>query len=202
LCPRPETEELVMRVVESVEKPDRILDIGCGTGCIGIALADLLPSSQVIALDIEPIAIATAEENAEAILGTDWKERYRATLTSAEDYELSEDADPFDVIVSNPPYIPAADMKTLDANVVQFESEAALCGGHDGLDVIRIIVRKLPSWCRTGAICWMEVDPSHPSLLQTWLENEGNELGVEFESHHKDIFGLDRFVKLRIVRGR
>jgi release factor glutamine methyltransferase len=220
LCPRPETEELVQLVVEYIKKlPQsqtdtdtskenkaslRILDVGCGTGCIGIALADLLPTSLVTALDIENIAVETARENAALVL-KEQVSRYQALYQSATDFTLDsndDDTRPFDIVVSNPPYIPASDMETLDPTVLEYESATALCGGTDGLDVIRTIVQQLPLWCRTGASCWMEVDPSHPKLIQRWLDEEGEAIGVVFENSYKDLFGLDRFVKLQVIRGR
>jgi release factor glutamine methyltransferase len=69
----------------------------------------------------------------------------------------------FDIVVSNPPYIPAKDMDMLSKDVVGYESDRALCGGEDGLDIIRHIVHRLPEW--TNGNCWLEVDDSHPSLI-------------------------------------
>jgi methylase of polypeptide subunit release factors len=90
--------------------------------------------------------------------------------------------------------------------VVNYESATALFGGHDGLDIIRTIVRRLPEWCVAGAICWMEVDPTHPALLRQWLEessaDEGATLGVEYVTDCQDLSGRDRFVKLRVVETR
>lgn len=222
LCPRPETEELVsMIVAETTESPVHILDVGCGTGVIGISLAEILPDATVEAIDIEPIAIETSMENAQRVLkdqtgGIDkYPDCFKATLVSANDF-IPEF--PFDVVVSNPPYIPKRDMDGLSDDVARHESERALCGGDDGMDVIRTILQRLPGWCNIDAVCWMEVDPSHPKLIEEFLssleENDGwNEIGgtdddgrnlmfsgrkVRFESSHKDMFGKDRFVKLRV----
>lgn len=95
---------------------------------------------------------------------------YKATLCSANDYTPDH---PFDVVVSNPPYIPRGDMDTLTDDVTKFESDEALCGGTDGLDVIRTIIEKLPHWCNSEAVCWMEVDPSHPKMIEELLSLEG-----------------------------
>jgi len=211
LCPRPETEELVMKIVEetTTESPIRILDVGCGTGVIGISLAKLLPDATVEAIDIEPIAIETSMENAQRVLLKDQTmsgginnnynpDRYKATLTSADDYNKPDH--PFDIVVSNPPYIPRKDMTDLTDDVSQYESDRALCGGNDGMDVIRTIIQKLPQWCNSDAVCWMEVDPSHPKMIQGLLEDKNeNFLGVRFELSQKDIFGFDRFIKLRVL---
>ena len=134
LCPRPETEELVSIILDETTPNDhlRILDIGCGTGCIGIALADKLPNAHVDAIDIEPIAIETARQNARRILQHEQQHRYRATLAPAAEYDVHEGEQKYDIIVSNPPYIPSKEVATLDIVVKNFESPDALDGGHDG----------------------------------------------------------------------
>jgi release factor glutamine methyltransferase len=224
LCPRPETEELVGLVLQDMKKLDRqaqvttpstvgrrrVLDIGCGTGCIGIALAAAESDDSdsglwhVTAIDVEPVAVKVAAENAALILGPSWQDRYSVALESAADFRVDGDDHRFHVVVSNPPYIPATDKDSLTADVVNYESATALFGGHDGMDVIRTIVRKLPEWCFTGAICWMEVDPTHPALLRQWLgsSDEGATLGVEYVTDCQDLSGRDRFVKLRVVETR
>jgi release factor glutamine methyltransferase len=79
----------------------------------------------------------------------------------------------FDIVVSNPPYIPAIDMESLTMDVLKYESHEALCGGNDGLDIIRVIVQRLPEWMKGAKsrqkYCWLEVDDSHPRLLEKWL---------------------------------
>ena len=251
LCPRPETEELVQMVLRDVlgsktpqsppshtstslnESPHtknrmRILDIGCGTGCIGIALADQVPGSMVTAIDIEPIAIVTAQRNAQRILGDDWSQRYEAHLVACQDYHLIRPNDSnkpqqqqslkYHLVVSNPPYIPAADMLHLDRTVVEYESSTALWGGgDDGMDVIRTIVQRLPEWCHPGSYCWLEVDPTHPPIIREWLSKKeqqsqdvlnpkplpssGPSIGVKFVGSRHDMFGRERFVLLRTVDG-
>jgi release factor glutamine methyltransferase len=198
LCPRPETEELVQLVLQdlpslSITQPVRILDVGCGTGCIGIALAH--QGAQVTAIDIEPVAVETSWENAQAVL--DHPERcYRVLLCAAENFTVPEQM-LFDFVVSNPPYIPVRDLAGLEPQVLEYESSTALSDGwsEDGMDVIRTIVNQLPSLVHPDGICWMEVDPSHPQLLQEWLSDNDK---VDFVSSHKDMFGRDRFVKLQV----
>ena len=234
LCPRPETEELVLLVADEIStllatrnnninnnKHDiiRVLDVGCGTGVIGIALCHRFPQVHVTAIDVEPIAIQTSMENAHCILSSQDHHRYCALLSSAAALDALEH--PFDIVVSNPPYIPTADMEGLEATVKNFESHVALDGGPDGLQVVREIVSQLPLWCHSHGVgdsvvgcpgssssssssCWMEVDPSHPLILQKWLEgnatinNNHHNNHVSFVSGHSDMFGLPRFVKLQI----
>ena len=192
LCPRPETEELVELVMREELSCRRVLDVGCGTGCIGISLAAAKGCS-VVALDVDPVAVQVSRENADRILED--PSLYEVLLMSAADYATSE---PFDVVVSNPPYIPEADMASLDETVAGYESEGALYGGVDGLDVVRTIVAQLPAWTKSGAVCWMEVDPTHPAMIRDWLEAASHP-EVEFVESRKDMFGRDRFVKLRVL---
>ena len=226
LCPRPETEELVDHTALEVErllalrkdksKAVRILDVGAGTGAIGIALAKRFSNNvDVTAIDIDETAVALSNENAMDILSPlGNSDQYRANLSGASDFtnkQLDKGSDKhvfnFDVVVSNPPYIPRADMSTLSADVIDYESDQALCGGEDGLDVVRDIVERLPEWCsEDGCVCWMEVDTSHPIMVGEWLGNEGSDSGVgarkvEFVEGAKDLCGRDRFVKLRISSG-
>ena len=240
LCPRPETEELVELVLKDVrrlieeKRTDsmkertrvRILDVGAGTGAIGIALAKQYPNDvQVVALDLLQDAIELSNQNADMFLSPfanhDTKKcdenslsaLYQAILCSAENFT---NVDPngqmqhynmeFDVVVSNPPYIPSNDMNSLSSDVLEYESHAALCGGPDGLDVIRTIIKRLPEWMKGGKseqkYCWMEVDHTHPLLLANWLapgSEESIKFQVEYCESQKDFCGRDRFVKLRVL---
>ena len=139
LCPRPETEELVELMRKNIQKQQKllnneirghsscsILEIGCGTGIIGIALADKVKASKVTAIDIEPVAVATSLENAKRVLGTDFGQQHSAMECNAQGFS-SQDRKHFDVVVSNPPYIPKADMKDLSRDVIEYESDQALC---------------------------------------------------------------------------
>ena len=209
----------------------RVLDVGCGTGAIGIAIARMYPGRvRVVALDVSPEAVELSNENAALFLpggtrtgGDDLGSSYQAILCSARDFtnggtrsdsksivgERRWEMD-FDIVVSNPPYIPTGDMPGLSRDVSGFESHGALCGGDDGLDVIRDIVLRLPEWLSPTAVaaddrtrmrrhCWMEVDDSHPAKLGRWLAPGSEESilrGVEYSDGRKDFCGRDRFVKL------
>ena len=225
LCPRPETEELVDYAALEVERllairkdsntAVRILDVGAGTGAIGLALAKRFgPSVDVTAIDIDETAVALSNENAQDILAPlGIAGKYRALLCGASDFtrgSVEHDFN-FDVVVSNPPYIPRADMATLSSDVLEYESDHALCGGEDGLDVVRDIVERLGEWSSDdGCVCWMEVDTSHPIMVGEWLGKEdrssesepsipfsGGTKKVQFVQGAKDLCGRDRFVKLR-----
>jgi len=253
LCPRPETEELVELVLADIDQlikkrqlldannednnRIRILDVGSGTGAVGIAIAHRYPKQvQVVALDLLPEAVALSNENADKFLSSlvgdsintkDVGSLYQAIACSAEEFtnnaesiDTTNSLQPkyemnFDIVVSNPPYIPKQDMQDLSTDVVEYESHDALCGGDDGLNVVRDIVNRLPEWTSSPSIntndqqekgetryCWMEVDDSHPSIMEQWLapgSKESIRLGVEYCSGYKDFCGRDRFVKLKVV---
>uniref|UniRef100_A0A0G4FSW8 Peptide chain release factor N(5)-glutamine methyltransferase n=1 Tax=Chromera velia CCMP2878 TaxID=1169474 RepID=A0A0G4FSW8_9ALVE len=232
LIPRPETEELVelflarckVAIAELREGGSRrrlrILDIGAGTGAIGLALAQSLGDScHVDAIDISPEAVALAKENAKACLGPSrvkLKEEfpsregglngeeevfessdggtYRVGLASVllfpQALSRSEEAElpwgNYDLIVSNPPYIPSADLDGLHEQVTDFEDLLALDGGTEGLRVIWEILAVSPlvlSSSSSGGCreVWMEVDASHPEALQAVLGGNSDGGGGEMK---------------------
>ena len=119
LIPRPETEELVYRIAETAKRGTRILDIGTGSGAIAISLAKLVKEAKVVAIDISQEALAIARKNAEQ-LGADVEFVEADALGDLS--RLGE----FDIIVSNPPYIPQSDIVDMRKNVVDFEPHTAL----------------------------------------------------------------------------
>ena len=123
LIPRPETEELVQMIVQKFEnKPVKIWDIGTGSGCIAVSLAKMLPNAKVFATDISEKALAVARCNAERNgVGVTF-----ACHDMADDEHLPFGNTQFDLIVSNPPYIPASDSATMHPNVVDYEPGTAL----------------------------------------------------------------------------
>lgn len=144
LIPRPETEELVQWVLEDfkTESTLSILDVGTGTGCIAISLALALSQAQVTALDLSPEALSLACTNAER-LGAQVQFRQGDFLKI--ESLFSEKS--FDVIVSNPPYIPQQESKTLHRNVREHEPHMALfVPDEDAL----VFYRKLAQWGREG----------------------------------------------------
>ena len=141
LIPRPETETLVDVVLDhckAAERPDaRLLDVGTGSGCIAVTLLTQLPEASAVASDISEAAIEIARGNAQRHDVLD-----RTTLACAPGLDLPSGAIPengFDVIVSNPPYIAAEEMATLDETVRAYEPHEALTDGGDGLSVYRAI---------------------------------------------------------------
>jgi release factor glutamine methyltransferase len=137
LIPRPETELVVDEALEAlsaVESP-RIADVGTGSGCLAVVLARELPRGRVVATDVSPLALDVARKNA-ARHGV--SDRVRFVLTPY----LEGLTDTFDVIVSNPPYLPSADREGLAPEVRDHEPAVALDGGVEGLDSIRELMQR------------------------------------------------------------
>ncbi len=155
LTPRPETERLVetaLAFADGCETP-RILDLGTGSGCIALALAHGCPGARVFATDISRPALAAAREN---IRRHDLTERVQ--LAAGADLDVF--APPrarFDLIVSNPPYIPSKDIQTLAPEVRDYEPRVALDGGEDGLAVYRRIVPTAAACLRPGGGLILEI---------------------------------------------
>ena len=153
LVPRPETELLVESVAKAaagVGAPS-LLDLGTGSGAIIVSLLELLPEAVGTAVDISAAALAVAGENAEAIGVSS-----RLTLVESDLFAGLPAGQAFDIIVSNPPYIPAADIAGLAADV-QREPRGALDGGSDGLDFYRRIAAGCGTWLKPDGLLAFEV---------------------------------------------
>lgn len=160
LIPRPDTETLVENVLQyfrhqpAVESP-RVLDLGTGSGCIAAAIAHHHKRVTVTATEISPPAAAVARRNFERLGLCD-----RISLAVGDLFEpLTRMADllPFDVIVSNPPYIPSGQIPALDKSVKDFEPIQALDGGPDGLSFHRQILVAAPARLVPGGRIFLEI---------------------------------------------
>lgn len=156
LIPRPETETLVEWAVHLIEPAapgtaPGVLDLGTGSGCIALAVARERPDVRVIATDRSPGALAVARDNAarNAISNVD----FRAGCWFE---ALRRDDGPFDLVVSNPPYVAEHDPHLA---ALGFEPRGALVAGADGLDDLRVIVGQAPRWLRSGG--WLLVEHGH-----------------------------------------
>ena len=151
LIPRPETEELVYRIAEMAKRGARILDIGTGSGAIAISLARLVKEADVVAVDISAEALQIARKNGER-LGA--KVEFVEADALGDLSHLGE----FDVIVSNPPYIPQSDIVDMHKNVVDFEPHTALFVPDD--DILRFYVATAENarkMLREGGSIWFEI---------------------------------------------
>lgn len=152
LIPRPETEILVEAAIAAAawRSAPRLLEIGVGSGCISISLLKNLPTASAAATDISVDALAIARRNAElhGLSG-------RVELIQGDVYAGMTDK--FDLIVSNPPYIPSSDEAQLGPEVRDHEPHPALFGGADGLDVVRRIVNGAPSRLVANGDVFLEI---------------------------------------------
>lgn len=123
LIPRPETEELVDWVRSSVKNPTEILDLCTGSGCIALALKSMFPTANVSAIDLSKDALDLARENARNLALT--LQFYQQDVLKL-DVDFTHEFPEFDVIISNPPYIPNQERVTMSAHVLQHEPEMAL----------------------------------------------------------------------------
>ncbi len=159
LIPRPETElvaEVAIEIARAVGPPRRVLDLGTGSGAIGLALADELPidgttvwisDASVEALDVARANLAgigRAGRNVRVVHGS-W-------------FDALPAGERFDVIVSNPPYV-ALDSADVERDVTDWEPSVALFSGPDGLDDLRVIVAEAPLWLSAGG--WLVVEHGH-----------------------------------------
>jgi release factor glutamine methyltransferase len=152
LDPRPDTEVLVELALDALPErgaATRILDLGTGTGCILLALLTERPNATGIGVDIAAGAVAVARDNAGALGLAD-----RADFVEGNWIDGLEGV--FDLVVSNPPYIPHGDLAGLEREVIAFDPHRALDGGVDGLDPYRILARTVPRVLRPGGCLAVE----------------------------------------------
>jgi len=191
LIPRPETEELVQRIVQQYEgQKVKIWDVGTGSGCIAVSLAKMLPEAEVFATDISEEALAVARGNAEL-------NRVGVTFVRhdmADDAHLPFGETCFDVIVSNPPYIPAADRTTMHKNVVDFEPETALfVPDDDKLWCYRALARLAQrTLVPGGRICVETYHNFHDELTDMFRQHGFSEV-----QSIKDLNGRLRFLVIK-----
>jgi release factor glutamine methyltransferase len=188
LIPRPETETLVewthAYIEENFENPVRILDIGTGSGAIAISLALMCQSAVVAGTDISAEAVEVAKRNA-AKHGVD----QRISWHVGDLFEPIEGMS-FDVIVSNPPYIPETDRETIQREVRLFEPETALYGGEDGLDFYRRIIPKAQDYLAASGLLVFEAGYNQMAQIETLFLASG----YAKVGHFEDLCGIPRFI--------
>lgn len=153
LIPRPETELLVEAVLAWAAQqapPVAVIDVGTGTGAIALAIATHLPQAQVVACDFSVAALAVAQQNATR-LGLSGRVQFAES-----DLLAAYGSVRFDVVVSNPPYIPAGDAAEMQPEVRDFEPHTALFAGSDGLEVYRRLIPQAKAALRLGGLLAME----------------------------------------------
>lgn len=159
LIPRPETEHLIEAVLEHVREKGmtaaRLLDVGTGSGCIAITLAVNLPSAQVTAVDISPAALDVARANAARHRVTDRMTFLESDFLSA--LNNRDDLAPFDIVASNPPYIPEEQFEGLQREVRDHEPYRALIGGVRGTEAYEVLLNEVPALLAPGGLFICEI---------------------------------------------
>ena len=169
LIPRPETEILINECIEflSMKNNPEIIDIGTGSGCIGITLAKEIPSSNVIAIDCSEEALAVAEKNAKNIGIKNIDFVKSDFLKQSIDLRA-------DLLVSNPPYIPKEDISTLMADVKEYEPSKSLTDNLDGLEFYRVFSKKFDPMIKIDGALIVEVGKDkHPLKAKKIFEKSG-----------------------------
>ncbi len=182
LIPRPDTEVLVERVISELSglSAPVIIDMCTGSGAIAVSLGYYIKGARVTALDVSDCALKLAKKNAE-INGVD--------ITVAKHDVLMPYAAKADAVVSNPPYIPTADVDTLEADVRDYEPHLALDGGSDGLCFYRAIIENISHSLKKGGLLAFEVGCGLAPKVKDLMETCFDRVTVE-----KDIAGIDRVV--------
>ena len=183
LTPRPETEELVETVSALFDKkaPHAFLDMCTGSGCIACALAKRFTRAQVLAVDISEKALAVAQENVKK-----FRLHEQVHLLQSDLWEGVTGT--FDLIISNPPYIPTEIVDTLAREVLR-EPRLALDGGQDGLDIVRPLCSVAADYLNPGGWLALELCKGQAAAVARGLQEIGWQANVK-----KDIVGIERFV--------
>lgn len=186
LIPRQDTETLVETVLSAHKNQEiSLLDMCTGSGCIAISLAALGKYTHVEAADISDAALLVAEKNAEKILGLGAVKLRRSDLFSAFDPK-----ERFDVIVSNPPYIPSAVIEGLEPEVRDFEPRLALDGTEDGLFFYRKLAEESGKFLKEDGAVYFEIGYDQGEAVKNLLSDHG----FKDTKVIKDLAGKDRVV--------
>jgi release factor glutamine methyltransferase len=194
LVPRPDSEtviEAAIGLLPDRARPLRMLDLGLGSGCLLLTLLHEFPQASGVGIEVSPEALAIARQNA-ADLGV----APRATLLEGDWRRPGWTLDlggPFDLVVSNPPYIEAGDIGGLMPEVARFEPALALDGGADGLAAYRAIAASLSGLLARGGTLLFEVGAGQATAVGDLLKVAGLTPGLPW----KDLGGVERVVPAR-----
>ena len=190
LVPRPDTETLIEVALTLLPEDEELflVDVGCGSGAIGLSLALDRPQLKVFATDLSTEALTCTKDNAAALGLSERVAVLRGSLLEPVPAER-----PIDVIVSNPPYIPSADIDTLAPEVRDHEPRLALDGGVDGLDAYRQLIPAAATRARLAVV--VEVGAGQAEAVAGLF----TAAGLTEVSRHKDLAGIERVVSGRVA---
>jgi len=188
LIPRPETEGLVQLVLAKCSTGGRVADIGTGSGCIALSLAVEGRFDKVVAVEQSPAAAALARENVLRVAPATPVEIRIGNLLDP----LVDEGQRYRVIVSNPPYLTAAEHEALDPSVRDFEPRDALVSGADGLDATRALFAGAKSLLEPGGLLALEIDEGRADAIRTLAREYGWLVEI-----HADLFGCPRYALAR-----
>jgi release factor glutamine methyltransferase len=183
LIPRPETEHLVEASLKRIQPGDAVLDVGTGSGAIAVSIA-LESSGQVYATDISPAALRIASENARKL--------HAPIRFIAADLASCFANERFDVIASNPPYVPKTDQPALQREVRDYEPEAALFAGPSGLEIYERLIPEAQRVLRPGGWLLLELGFNLLAPVREMLGSEWSDITVQ-----ADLAGLPRVLSAR-----
>lgn len=189
LIPRPDTEVLVEDAIEAVKKYDysNIADVCCGSGIIGLSIAQYIKNTKVSLYDISDTAIEVTRENIHRLNLYNRTEVYKSDLLN----KAVESNNKFDMILSNPPYIKKEVIPSLMEDVKNYEPYIALCGGEDGLDFYRKIIKQAETLLSDNGMIAFEIGYDQKEAVSSLLIAAGFKDIVCI----KDFGGHDRVVK-------
>ncbi len=188
LIPRPETEELVQWVIEDYQNsstPVKILDIGTGSGCIAIALANYLPNTEVSAIDISKEALVVAKQNAE-------RNKVAVSFKQADLMTMNISEQDYDIIISNPPYVLDREKVSMQEHVKNSEPHLALFV-PDGQPLLyyEYLARVAQKSLKKGGSLYLEINEAFGKEVRDLLK----EHAFAFTEIRQDLHGKDRFIK-------
>ena len=179
LVPRPETELLIYKVVDFFKnKRINVLDIGTGSGCILLSILKELVHSRGVGIDISTKAIKTAQINSKN-LNLFHQSKFKV-------FDISKfNVGKYDLIVSNPPYIPSKDIKNLNQDIINYEPFIALNGGLDGLDLIKKVIYKSNSLLKKNGLLAIEIGFNQYLKVSNVLRQQGfREISRQCDYNH------------------
>lgn len=191
LVPRADSETMIEAVVTAfpdVKQPLRLLDMGVGSGCLIVTLLHLFPTAHGVGTDLDETALGCTRHNAE-------RQGVAARLRLRRASWAAGEAGPFDLVVSNPPYIRSSTIAELQPEVAQFEPRAALDGGPDGLDAYRAILADLPRLLAGDGRAFLEIGHDQQEAVTALAVAAGFAVIV-----HRDLAGLARCLELGRAR--